>query len=229
MAELRIPAAQSLQVAVGQHKVLRNTYLLLALSMVPTMIGAMIGINMQVSFMATNPIMGSLLFLAGAFGFFYAIEKTKNSGVGVALLLAFTFFMGLWLSQILQVALSFRNGGQIIGLAAGGTAAIFFTLAGIATVTRRDFSFMGKFLMIGAVLFMIAVIANLFFQVPAASLTISAIAVLLFSGFILYDVSRIIHGGETNYISATLSLYLSIYNLFASLVHLLLAFTGQRE
>ncbi len=229
MAELRIPAVQSTQVAVSQHKVLRNTYLLLALSMVPTMIGAMIGVNMQVSFMATNPIMGGLLFLAGAFGFFYAIEKTKNSGVGVALLLAFTFFMGLWLSQILQVALSFRNGGQIIGLAAGGTAAIFFTLAGIATVTRRDFSFMGKFLMIGAVLFMIAVIANLFFQVPAASLTISAIAVLLFSGFILYDVSRIIHGGETNYISATLGLYLSIYNLFTSLVHLLLAFTGQRE
>lgn len=229
MAELRIPVAQTSQVAVTQNKVLRNTYLLLALSMVPTMIGAMIGINMRVSFMATNPIMGGLLFLAGAFGFFYAIEKTKNSGMGVALLLAFTFFMGLWLSQILQVALSFGNGGQIIGLAAGGTAAIFFTLAGIATVTRRDFSFMGKFLMIGAVLFMIAVIANLFFQVPAASLTISAVAVLLFSGFILYDVSRIIHGGETNYISATLGLYLSIYNLFTSLVHLLLVFTGQRE
>ncbi|MBA2351086.1 MAG: Bax inhibitor-1/YccA family protein [Burkholderiales bacterium] len=229
MAELRIPAAQSSQVAVAQHKVLRNTYMLLALSMVPTMIGAMIGINMQVSFMATNPIMGGLLFLAGAFGFFYAIEKTKNSGLGVALLLAFTFFMGLWLSQILQVALSFGNGGQIIGLAAGGTAAIFFTLAGIATVTRRDFSFMGNFLTIGAVLFLIAIVANLFFQVPAVSLTISAVAVLLFSGFILYDVSRIIHGGETNYISATLGLYLSIYNLFVSLLHLLLAFTGQRE
>lgn len=228
MPELRLPA-QSSQLALGQHRVLRNTYLLLALSMVPTMVGALIGVNLRLNFMATNPLMGGLLFLAGAFGFFYAIEKTKNSGLGVLLLLAFTFFMGLWLSQILQVALSFRNGPQIISLAAGGTAAIFFTLAGIATVSRKDFSFMSNFLMVGAVLFMVAVVANLFFQVPAVSLTISAVAVLLFSGFILFDVSRIIHGGETNYISATLALYLNIYNLFASLLQLLLAFTGQRE
>lgn len=228
MPELRLPA-QSTQIALGQHGVLRNTYLLLALSMVPTMIGALIGINLQLAFMATNPIMAGVLFLAGAFGFFYAIERTKNSGLGVLLLLAFTFFMGLWLSQILQVALSFRNGAQIIGLAAGGTAVIFFTLAGIATVTRKDFSFMGRFLVVGAVLFLIAIVANLFFQVPTVSLTISAIAILLFAGFILYDVSRIIHGGETNYVSATLALYLNIYNLFASLLHLLLAFTGERE
>lgn len=228
MPELRLPA-QSTQIALGQHRVLRNTYLLLALSMVPTMVGALIGVNLQLAFMATNPIISSLLFLAGAFGFFYAIERTKNSGLGVLLLLAFTFFMGLWLSQILQVALSFRNGAQIIGLAAGGTAVIFFTLAGIATVTRKDFSFMSRFLTVGAVLFLIAIVANLFFQVPAVSLTISAIAILLFSGFILYDVSRVIHGGETNYVSATLALYLNIYNLFASLLHLLLAFTGERE
>jgi modulator of FtsH protease len=224
---LQIP--RTAELSLDQHKVLRNTYFMLALTMVPTLIGAGIGVSMKLAFLAGSPIIASLLFLAGAFGFFFAIEKTKNSGLGVVLLLAFTFFMGLWLSQILQVALSFSNGGQLISLAAGGTAAVFFALAGVATVTRKDFSFMGKFLTVGLILVIVAMLANLFFQVPAVALTLSTIAVLLFSGFILYDVSRIIHGGETNYVSATLALYLDIYNLFVSLLHLIMAFSGERE
>ncbi|MGH8743201.1 MAG: Bax inhibitor-1 family protein, partial [Burkholderiales bacterium] len=147
----------------------------------------------------------------------------------VILLLAFTFVMGWWLGPMLQYALNFRNGGHLVGMAAGGTGVIFFTLAGIATVTRKDFSFMGKFLLVGLVLLVIASIANLFFQVPAASLTISSIAVLLFSGYILYDVSQIVHGGETNYIMATLKLFLDIYNIFVNLLYLLLAFSGNRD
>ena len=149
--------------------------------------------------------------------------------MGVVLLLAFTFFMGLMLSRILQVALGFSNGSSLIATAAGGTGAIFFTLAGIATVTKKDFSFMGKFLFIGLVVILLAAVANIFFQIPALSLTISAVAVLLFSGFILFDISRIVNGGETNYVSATLSVYLNIYNLFVHLLHLLMALTGDRE
>jgi modulator of FtsH protease len=213
----------SATLSAERNRVLRNTYFLLALSMLPTAAGAMLGISMK---FAMGSWMGLIVFLGVSFGAFYAIEKTKESGAGVAILLAYTGFMGLWLSQILQSALKFSNGAQLIGIAAVGTAAIFFTLASIATVTKKDFSFMGKFLMIGLVLVLLAAIANVFFAIPALSLTISAVAILLFSGFILYDVSRIVNGGETNYISATLSLYLNIYNLFTSLLHLLMAFSG---
>ncbi|WP_157670042.1 Bax inhibitor-1/YccA family protein [Chitinibacter sp. GC72] len=213
----------SATLSAERNRVLRNTYFLLALSMLPTAAGAMLGISMK---FAMGSWMGLIVFLGVSFGAFYAIEKTKESGVGVAILLAYTGFMGLWLSQILQSALKFSNGAQLIGIAAVGTAAIFFTLASIATVTKKDFSFMGKFLMIGLVLVLLAAVANIFFAIPALSLTISAVAILLFSGFILYDVSRIVNGGETNYISATLSLYLNIYNLFTSLLHLLMAFSG---
>ncbi|QLG88244.1 Bax inhibitor-1/YccA family protein [Chitinibacter bivalviorum] len=213
----------STTLAVERNRVLRNTYFLLALSMLPTAAGAILGISMK---FAMSPMMGFIVFMAVSFGAFYAIEKTKESGAGVAILLAWTGFMGLWLSQILQVALKFSNGAELIGIAAVGTAAIFFTLATIATVTKKDFSFMGKFLMIGLVIVLLAAIANIFFAIPALSLTISAVAVLLFSGFILFDVSRIVNGGETNYISATLSLYLNIYNLFTSLLNLLMAFSG---
>jgi modulator of FtsH protease len=137
--------------------------------------------------------------------------------------------MGWWLGPMLQYALQFRNGGQLVGVAAGGTGLIFFTLAGIATVTKKDFSFMGKFLMVGLILLIIASIANLFFQVPVASMTISALVILLFSGYILYDISQIVHGGETNYVMATLKIYLDIYNIFVNLLNLLLAFSGQRD
>lgn len=215
--------------SVQQNRVLRNTYLLLALSMVPTVIGALVGIQMQFSFFAGSPFIAILLFLGIAFGFMWGIEKTKNSAMGVVLLLAFTFFMGLMLSRILQVALGFSNGGQLIALAFGGTGAIFFGLAGVAATTKRDFSNMGKFLFAGVILILVAAIANAFFQVPALALSISALAVAIFSGFILYDINRIVRGGETNYITATLSVYLSIYNLFVSLLHLLLAFAGERD
>jgi modulator of FtsH protease len=209
--------------------VLRNTYALLALSMVPTVLGALLGIQMQFSFFAGSPLLSFVVFLGGAFAFMWGIEKTKHSGMGVVLLLAFTFFMGLMLSRILQVALGFSNGGGIIAMAAGGTGAIFFVLAGIASTTKRDFSSLGKFLFAGMILILLAAFANIFFQIPAVSLAISALAVAIFSAYILFDINRIVQGGEDNYVTATLSVYLSIYNNFVSLVHLLLAFTGQRD
>lgn len=215
--------------SVQQNSVLRNTYLLLALSMLPTIAGAMLGVRMGFSLFAGSPMVSFLLFLGIAFGFMWGIERTKNSGMGVVLLLGFTFFMGLMLSRILQVALGFSNGPALITTAAGGTGAIFFVLAGIATVTKRDFSFMSKLLFIGLVVVLLASVANIFFQIPALSLTISAVAVLLFSGYILYDVSRIVNGGEDNYISATLAIYLDVYNLFVHLLHLLMALSGERE
>lgn len=216
-------------ISPAAHKVLRNTYMLLGLTMVPTLVGALIGMRLDFTFAANSPILFSLGALAVMFGMFFAISATRNSPIGLVLLLALTGFMGLVLGPILQVALSLNNGGEIVTLAAGGTGVIFFTLAGIATTTKRDFSFMGKFLLVGLVLLILASLANLFFQVPALSLTLSAIAVLLFSGLILYDVSRIVHGGETNYIMATLAIYLNIYNLFVNLLHLLMAFMGDRD
>ncbi|MDA0191583.1 MAG: Bax inhibitor-1/YccA family protein [Proteobacteria bacterium] len=215
--------------SLQQNRVLRNTYLLLALSMVPTVIGALVGVQLKFSFFAGSPLISFLLFMGIAFGFMWGIERTKDSGLGVALLLGFTFFMGLMLSRILQVALGFANGGSLIALAAGGTGAIFFTLAGVATVTKKDFSFLGKFLFIGLVVVLLAALANIFFQIPALSLTISAVAVLLFSAYILYDISRIVTGGETNYVSATLAIYLDIYNVFVSLLNLVMAFGGERD
>lgn len=219
----------SADVALGQNRVLRNTYMLLGLSMIPTVLGAMAGIQMGFSFFAGSPMISFVLFLGIAWGFMWGIEKTKNSGLGVVLLLGFTFLMGVMLGPILQVSLGFRNGAALIATAAAGTSIIFLTLAGIATVTKKDFSFMGKFLFIGVVLLLVAMLANIFLQMPALSLTISAVAVLIFSAYILYDVSRIVTGGEDNYIVATLSIYLDIYNLFVHLLNLLLAFAGERD
>lgn len=215
------------QAALSSSKVLRNTYMLLGLSLIPTVIGAFIGMSMNFSFMARSPFIGAIGMLAVMFGLFWAINKNKDSGLGVVLLLGLTLFMGVMLGPILQYAGSLRNGGQMVAIAAGGTAIIFFTLAGIVTFTRRDFSFMGKFLLVGAILLLVAMLANAFFQIPAMTLTLSAIAILIFSGFILYDVSRIVHGGETNYVMATLALYLDIYNIFVNLLNLLLAFGGR--
>jgi FtsH-binding integral membrane protein len=221
--------SQTTELSLAANKVLRNTYMLLGLSMIPTVIGAVIGINLNFSFMAQSPFMGFILMMAVMFGLFWGIGKNKDNGLGVALLLGLTFFMGLMLGPILQVALHLRNGAQLVGIAAGGTGLIFFSLATIATVTKKDFSFMGKFLFIGLILLIVAMIANMFFQIPAMQLTISAIAVLIFSGFILYDVSRVVTGGETNYIMATLAIYLDIYNLFVHLLSLLMALTGERD
>ena len=215
--------------SLQKNKVLRNTYMLLALSMVPTIAGAVFGVQMGFSFFAGSPMISFMVFLAVAFGFMWGIERTKDSALGVLLLLGFTFFMGLMLSRILQVALGFSNGPELIAAAAGGTGAIFFTLAGVATVTKKDFSFLGKFLFVGVVVVLLAAVANIFFQIPALSLTISAVAVMIFSAYILYDISRIVNGGETNYISATLAVYLDIYNVFVSLLNLLMAFSGNRE
>ena len=211
------------------NRVLRNTYMLLALTMVPTVAGALLGVQMQFSFMAGSPFIAFALFLGISFAFFYGIEKNKNNGLGVALLLGFTFFMGLMLSRILQAALGFSNGGSMIALEAGGTGAIFATMAGIASVSKRDFTNMGKFLTVGLVVVLLAVVANIFLQMPVLHLVISAAVVLLFSGYILYDISNIVRGGETNYVTATLAVYLDVYNVFTSLLNLIMAFGGDRD
>jgi FtsH-binding integral membrane protein len=212
-----------------QNKVLRNTYMMLSLTMIPTVIGALIGASLDLSFMAAHPIMYPLMMFAVMMGMLFAVTALRNSAWGIAALLGFTFVAGLFLGPILQVALHLKNGTQLVGMAAGGTGIIFFSLATIATVTKKDFSFMGKFLFIGLILLVVASLANLFFQIPALSLTISAIAVMIFSAYILFDVSQIVHGGETNYLMATLALYLDIYNLFVHLLNLLMAFAGERE
>ncbi|MFZ2540611.1 MAG: Bax inhibitor-1/YccA family protein [Gallionella sp.] len=215
--------------ATEQNKVLRNTYMMLALTMIPTIIGAFVGMSMSFSFLAQSPIMGALLMFGAMMGMMFAVSALRNSIWGIVALLGFTFVAGVFLGPILQVALNLSNGAQMIAMAAGGTGIIFFSLATLATVSKKDFSFMGKFLFIGLILLIVASLANLFFQVPAMSLTISAIAVLIFSAYILYDVSRIVHGGETNYVMATLGLFLSIYNLFIHLLSLLMAFSGERD
>ena len=219
--------ASNASALTGANKVLRNTYALLGVSLFPTVIGALIGMSMNFGFAQASPIMFMLVTLAGIFGMFFLIRKNRNNSMGVVFLLGLTFLLGIMLGPILQVAFSMSNGGQIVSLAAGGTGVIFVTLAGIATTSKRDFSSMGKFLMIGLILLVLAMLANMFFQIPALSLAISSIAVLIFSGFILYDVNRIVRGGETNYIMATLALYLNIYNLFVHLLHLLMALMGR--
>ena len=226
--ELQYPARTSTLVA-EQNKVLRNTYLLLGISMIPTVIGAVIGVNTNFGLLASHPIAGPLLMLAVMIGCLFAVQALRNSAWGVVAMLAFTLLMGWWLGPMLQYALHFRNGAQLIGLAAGATGAIFLGLASYVTISRRDFSFLGKFLFVGLILLVLGGIANLFFQVPAASLTISAVAVVLFAGYILYDVSAIIQGGETNYVMATLNIYIDIYNIFVHLLNLLLAFAGSRD
>lgn len=205
----------------AQSRVLRNTYMLLGLSLVPTALGAMLGTTMNFSFFAGSPAIGFIAFLAIAFGFFYGIEKTKNSAWGVVILLGFTFFMGLMLSRLLGQVLGLSNGGQLIALAAGGTTVIFFAMSTLAATIKRDLTSMGKFLFIGMVILLLAVFANIFLQIAALTLTIMVVAIGIFSAFLMYDINRIITGGETNYISATLSIYLSIYNIFANLLALL--------
>jgi len=215
--------------AVEQNKVLRNTYMMLALTMIPTIIGAAVGTTINFAFMAQHPVMFSLLMFGAMMGSMFAVTALRNSIWGVVALLGFTLLAGLFLGPILQVALHLKNGAQLIGIAAGGTGIIFFSLATIATVTKKDFSFMGKFLFIGLILLIVAMFANMFLQIPALMLTISAIAVLIFSAYILFDVSRIVRGGETNYVMATLTLYLNIYNLFVNLLMLLMALAGDRR
>lgn len=215
-------------IAIEQQKVLRNTYLLLALTMVPTVIGAYIGMSTGGVIMK-HPIISSLVMIAGVIGLQYAIMANRNSGVGVALLLGMTFLLGWWLGPLLTIALALKNGPQLVGIAAMGTGTVLFVMAGIATTTRRDFSFMGKFLFVGMIVLLLALLANMFLQIPALALTISALVVVVFSLFLLHDLSRIMNGGETNYIVATTGVYLSLFNIFANLLHLLMALTGERD
>jgi modulator of FtsH protease len=212
-----------------RHRVLRNTYWLLALSMIPTIFGAWVGVQFKFAFFSGSPFVGFIAFMAIAFGFFYAIEKTKNSGWGVALLLGFTFFMGLMLSRLIGHILGFSNGTSLIMTAFGGTAAILGVMASIATVSKRDFSGLGKWLFAGVLVILVAAAANIFLQIPALYLTISVVAIAIFSAYILYDVQQIINGGETNYISATLNIYLDVYNIFSNLLALLGIFGGSRD
>lgn len=214
---------------VVRNRVLRNTYWLLAISMLPTVLGAWIGVQFNFSFFAGNSIFGFVAFLAIAFGFFYAIEKTKNSGLGVAVLLGFTFFMGLMLSRLIGHILGYSNGASLIMTAFGGTAAIFAGMATIATVSKRDFSGLGKWLFVGVLVLIVAALANIFLQMTALYLVISVMAIVIFSAYILHDVQRVINGGETNYISATLAIYLDVYNIFSNLLALLGFAGGSRD
>ncbi len=219
----------SSEALVVRNRVLRNTYWLLAISMIPTVLGAWLGVQFKFSLFSGSPAIGFMVFLAIAFGFFFAIEKTKNSGLGVAILLGFTFFMGLMLSRLIGLILGFSNGTALIMTAFGGTAMIFAGMATIATVSKRDFSGMGKWLFAGVLVILVAALANAFLQLPALHLAISVLAIAIFSAYILFDVQQIINGGETNYITATLAIYLDVYNIFVNLLSLLGIFGGERD
>ena len=212
--------------ASQRNRVLRNTYWLLALSMVPTVLGAWIGVSTGLA-SAMSPGIGLVVFLVGAFGFMFAIERTKNSAAGVPMLLAFTFFMGLMMSRLIGVVLGIGNGASLIMTAFAGTAAIFATMASLSSIIKRDLSSMGKWLMIGAVMVLVAMIANFFIQSSALMITLSVLVIGIFSAFILHDLKRVQDGLETNYITATLGVYLSIYNVFQALLSLLGIFGGE--
>jgi FtsH-binding integral membrane protein len=224
------PSGDTVVLPISQNTVLRNTYWLLALSLLPSIVGAFAGMELGLArWYMTSPIMAPLLMLGVLIGSLFVVTRLRNSGWGVVALFGFTFIAGLTLAPTLTYAAGLRNGWQLVGLAAGMTATIFFALAAIATFTKKDFSFLGQFLYAGAILLLVAFVIALFFPVPALVLTLSAIAVLIFSAFILFDLSRIIHGGETNYIMATMALFLDLFNIFINLLNLLMAFSGQRD
>jgi modulator of FtsH protease len=214
--------------AEQRNKVLRNTYWLLSLSLVPTVLGAWFGVATGVG-QYFSGVMGIVVFLAGAFGFIYAIEKTKNSAAGVPILLGFTFFMGLMLSRLIERTLGFSNGAELIMTAFGGTAGVFLVMSSLATVIKRDLSGMGKWLFVGVIVLLVGSVINMFVGSTAGMMAISMAAIGIFSAYMLYDIKRIIDGGETNYISATLALYLNIINVFQSLLALLGVFGGERD
>ncbi|MFT3719513.1 Bax inhibitor-1 family protein [Pseudorhodoferax sp.] len=211
-----------------RNKVLRNTYWLLALSLLPTVLGAWIGVSTGITAALAGGT-GLLVFLAGAFGFMFAIEKTKNSSAGVAVLLGFTFFMGLMLSRLIAAVLGLQNGAELIMTAFGGTAGVFLAMAGMATVVKRDLSGLGKWLFVGAIVLLVGGIVNVFVGSTAGMMALSVAAIGIFSAFMLYDLKRIMDGGETNYISATLALYLDLFNVFQSLLALLGILGGERD
>jgi len=210
------------------QKVLRNTYLLLALTMVPTIGGAFVGMATG-GIILQHPIIASLVMLAAVIGLQFAIVANRNSPIGIVLLLAMTGILGWWIGPMLNYALALKNGAQLVGYAAGGTGLVLFAMATIATTTKRDFSFLGKFLFVGMIALIIAMFANMFFQIPALALALSTIAIVIFSLFLLHDLSRIVTGGETNYIVATTGVYISLLNVFVNLLQLLMALTGERD
>jgi modulator of FtsH protease len=214
---------------VDTHKVLRNTYWLLALSMVPTVLGAWIGVQTGIVAHMT-PGLSFIVFMAGAYGLMFAVNATKNSSTGVFVMLAFTFFMGLMLSRLVgQVLGGYSNGASIIMTAFGGTAAVFFGMATLATVVKRDMSAVSRFASIGMMIAIAAVVMNLFLASNALMLTISVVVMVIASLFIMIDVKRVIDGGETNYITAALAIYIDLYNLFQSLLLILSSLTGNRR
>jgi modulator of FtsH protease len=221
-------AAAGVGVAPEAQKVMRNTCLLLAVTMIPTVIGAMIGMATG-GVIVQSPIFSTLVMLGAVIGLQFAIAKNRNSGLGIALLLLMTGILGWWLGPILNIALSMKNGMQLVGYAAVGTGVIFFAMGAIAATTKRDFSFMGKFLFVGMIALLIAMFANMFLQIPALALTISTAVIVVFSLFLLHDLNRIVRGGETNYLMATTGVYMSLFNIFANLLYLLMALTGQRD
>jgi FtsH-binding integral membrane protein len=223
-------SAGSQGVAAQQNKVLRNTYLLLAVSLIPTVIGAAVGTTyFNFSFMRSSPIMSVIIMMAVFYGWIFMIEKNRNSALGVGLLLGFTAFMGLMMAPLLQSILSLRNGGQLVMMAAGGTAAVFFVLSGIAATTKRDFSFLNKFMLVGFVVIMLGVVAQIFLQSPLMQLMLCGAFIIFSSAIILWQINAIVRGGETNYVSATLSLYVSLYNIFTSLLQILGVVGGDRD
>ena len=219
MNEIVSPLGGSVLVA-QRNRVLRNTYGLLALSMIPTVAGAWLGLALGINSILT-PGIGLIVFLVGAYGFIFAIEKNKNSAAGVPILLAFTFFMGLMLSRLVGVVLGMNNGAGLVMTAFAGTAGIFGGMALLSSIIKRDLSSMGKWLFIGAIMLLVAGLANFFIQSSALMLTLAVLAIGIFSAFILYDLKRVKDGEETNYITATLGVYLSLYNVFQSLLALL--------
>jgi len=221
-------AAREAVAAPGAQKVLRNTYLLLALTMVPTLIGAFVGMATS-GFVVAHPLASTLVMLAGVVGLQYGIAANRNNGLGVALLLLMTGILGWWLGPILNVALKLSNGTQLVGYAAVGTGVIFFAMGAIASAAKRDFGFMGKFLFVGMIALLVAMIANMFLQIPALALTISTLVIVVFSLYLLYDLNRIVRGGETNYVMAATGVYMSLYNIFANLLILLMALAGDRR
>jgi modulator of FtsH protease len=213
--------------ALAQNRVLRNTYMLLAISLIPTAIGAFVGLALKIP-MPTG-LMGFFIFLAVVMGFTYGIEKTKNSSMGVVLLLVLTFVLGLFLSRMLGWVLGMKNGAQIIGMAAGGTAAIFAVMSAVGSSIKKDLSGMGKFLVIGMVMILVAALANFFFQSPVLMIALSLLCIGLMSAWLVYDINQIVKGGETNYVSATLSIYLSLFSIFQNLLALLGIGFGEKE
>jgi len=213
-----------------RNRVLRNTYWLLAISLIPTVLGAAFGMYSGINkVMATSPFISMIIFLVGAFGLMYLIEKNKETSLGVGLLLLFTFFMGMMLSRLLGHVLGMSNGTQLVMFAFGGTAAVFGTMATLASSIKRDLSGLGKFMFVGVVILILASVANIFLQLPALMLTISVVAIVIFSAFMLIDLQRVVNGGETNYVSATLAIYLDVYNVFANLLAILGITGGSRD